>query len=617
MKRIRIGEFLIEPELNNITSKEQSTRLEPKVMQVLVCLVAHAGEVVSKEEIIRTVWTDTFVTDDVLTRSISELRKVFKDQSKEPRYIQTIPRSGYRLIAKIEKEDALVDSNSPSVPAPKPNHKTRKRVVIATVLLISIGAIATILISRQRSTPVNAIGSIAVLPLTNANSDPDADFIADGITNNLIDRLSQLPNLKVVSLTAVFHYKDRQIDPRTIGSELGVEAVLTGRLVRRNDDLMISLELVNAKDNSHIWGEQYNRKLSDVLALQREIPLDISEKLRLTLSGVPKERLVHAYTENAEAYHLYLKGRYAWTKWTPEGTKQAIQFFEEAIKRDPNYALAYAGLADAEVSHPGLGLEGAVPQKEARRRARESATKALSLDPQLAEAHAALAQVFLYDEWDFSGAEREFKRAIDLNPNYAEGHHQYSHLLILLDRFNESFDESKKFLELDPVSEAPIGHLAYHFLSARQYDEAIQQYKKDRQLYPDGSPDNRFQLGNAYHQKGMFHEAVEEYLEAFRRTGYPADKIAELSKEFAKSGIKGFIQKLLEQLKAFPRTEEITDQIALIYAALGEKDQTFEWLEKAYAERSPIMIRLKSWGFDKVRSDPRYSDLLRRVGLPQ
>ena len=622
MNKFRVGEFLIESDLNSITGNEQTLRVEPKVMQVLLCLVAHAGEVVAKEELIRTVWTDTFVTDDVLTRSISELRKAFKDQSKEPRYIQTIPRSGYRLIAKIEKEDALVNSNSQSFLTPKPDQKARKRVVIATALLISIGAIATILlfyVSRKGSTRVGApaIGSIAVLPFANVNSDPDADFIADGITDNLIDRLSHLPNLKVVSHTAVFQYKDRQIDPRTIGPELGVEALLTGRVIRRNDDLTINLELVNATDNSHIWGEQYNRKLSDLLGLQREIPLDVSEKLRLTLSGVPKERLVHAYTQNPEAYQLYLKGRYAWARWTPEGTKQAIQFFEEAIKRDPNYALAYAGLADADVSQPGLGLEGTVPQKEARRRARESATKALSLDPELAEAHAALAQVILYDDWDFSGAEREFKRAIELNPNYAEGHHWYSHLLIMLGRFNDSFGESKRFLELDPVSESPVGHLAYHYLSARQYDEAIQQYKKDLQLYPDWSPDTYFQLGNVYHQKGMFHEAVGEYLEGFRRNGYPADKIAELSKAFAKSGIKGFFQKLIEQLKAFPQTEQITGEIASIYAALDEKDQAFEWLEKAYAERSPAMLQLKSFGLDNLHTDPRYADLLRRVGLPQ
>lgn len=368
------------------------------------------------------------------------------------------------------------------------------------------------------------------------------------------------------------------------------------------------------KDNSHIWGEKYDRKLSELLALQREIPLDVSEKLRLKLSGESKERLTRAHTGNAEAYQLYLKGRYSWEKWTPDGSKQAVGYFEEAIKRDPNYALAYAGLADAYVFGSGVGPE--VPQKEAHRRAREAATKALSLDPQLGEAHAALAEVLLYDDWDFAGAERELKQAIELNPNYAEGHHEYSHLLLLLGRIDESFVESKKLLELDPVSETPIGHLGYHYLYARQYDEAIQQFQKDLQLYPDVV--SHGQLAEAYYQKGMFSDAVEEYLKGLAQSGFTADKIAELRKASARSGIKGFYQTLLEQSKAGPQTEQDHVSIAELYARLGEKGRAFEWLEKAFAEHADGLVRLKEEvGFDNLRSDPRYADLLRRVGLPQ
>ena len=290
-----------------------------------------------------------------------------------------------------------------------------------------------------------------------------------------------------------------------------MEAVLTGRLIKRSDALTINLELVDARDNSHIWGEQYDRRLSDLLAVQREIPVDISEKLRLRLSGESKERLTRAYTENTEAYQLYLKGRYSWEKWTLDGAKQAVGYFKEAIKKDPNYALAYAGLADVYMF--GAAAGAGLPQKEAHRRGKEAATKALSLDPQLGEAHAALAGVLLYDDWDFAGAEREYKRAIELSPSYAEAHHQYSHLLLVLGRINESFIESKKFLELDPVSESPVGHLGYHYLYARQYDEAIQQYQKDLQLYPDATHGaQRIKLADAYYEKGMFREAVEEYL---------------------------------------------------------------------------------------------------------
>lgn len=460
------------------------------------------------------------------------------------------------------------------------------------------------------------ISSIAVLPFSNASSDPDTDFISDGITDNIIERLSQLPNFKVMSHTAVFHYKGRTIDPRAIGNELGVEAVLTGRLMKRNDALIINLELVNAKDNSHIWGEQYDRKLSEFLALQREIPLDVSDKLRLKLSGDSKERLTHAHTDSAEAYQLYLKGRFAWEKWSLEGAKQAVAFFEEAIRKDPNYALAYAGLADAYMF--GAGAGAGLPQKEAHRRAREAATKALSIDSQLGEARAALAEVLLHDDWDFAGAEREFKRAIELNPSYAEGYHQYSHLLLLLGRINESFILSTKFLELDPVSLAPSVHLAYHYLYARQYDEAIQQYQKDLQLYRDAPPVVHTRLGDAYYQKDMFREAVEEYLKTLTLEGFASDRIAALREAFDKGGIKAYLQKRVKQLNAAAQTEPEYVIIAALHARLGEKDQSFEWLEKAYAAHSDELVRLKEEvGFDNLRSDPRYADLLRRIGLPQ
>jgi tetratricopeptide (TPR) repeat protein len=417
-----------------------------------------------------------------------------------------------------------------------------------------------------------------------------------------------------MSHSAVFHYKGRETDARTIGSELSVEAILTGRLVKRTDGVTISLELVNARDMSHIWGEQYDRKLSDLLAVQREIPAEVSDKLRLRLSGESKERLTRAYTSNTEAYQLYLKGRYSWEKWTLEGAKQAVEYFEEAIKKDPNYVLAYAGLADAYIF--GAAAGAGLPQKEGHRRAREAATKALALDQQLGEAHAALAEVLIYDDWNFSGAEREFKRAIELNPSYAEGHHEYSHLLLLLGRINESLIESKKFLELDPVSEAPIGHLAYHYLYARQYDEAIQQCQKDLQQYPE-SP-QRYTLADAYNHKGMFGEAVEEYLKAFAQNGMTPDKIDKCREAFAQSGMSGFYRQWIERLKSGAQAEQDYVDIAELYSRLGEKDQAFQWLEKAYTRHADGLVRLKEeLGFDNLRSDPRFGDLVRRVGLTQ
>jgi len=492
----------------------------------------------------------------------------------------------------------------------------RRPVFLAPTAVLLLALLAAGWYWRSTTTALGsrAINSIAVLPFVNTNSDADTEFLSDGITDNIIDRLSQLPNLKVTSHTAVFHYKGQESDPKTIAKELGVEAVLTGRVAKRGDALSISLELVDASDNSHLWGGQYDRKLSDLLALQREIPVDVSDQLRLRLSGESKERLTRASTNNDEAYQLYLRGRYSWEKWTQDGSKQAVEFYEQAIDRDPGYALAYAGLADAYIFGAGTGM----PQKEAHRLAREAATKALSIDPQLGEAHAALAEVLLYDEWDFSGAERELKRAIELNPNYAEGHHEYSHLLLLLGRPDESFVESMKLLELDPVSETAIGHLGWHYLYARQYDEAIQQYRKDLQLYPDVDIANYFQFGNAYYQKGMYDEAVAEYLQGFAGAGLQPEKITEFKEAFARGGIKGFYRHWLDQLESKPLREQNYVLIGELYARLDEKDQAFEWLEKAYAQHSDGIVRLKEEvGFDNLRSDPRYADLLRRIGLPQ
>ena len=462
-----------------------------------------------------------------------------------------------------------------------------------------------------------AISSIAVLPFTNVNADPETEYLSDGITDNIIDRLSRLPNLKVISHTAVFHYKGRETEARAIGRELGVEAVLNGRLIKRNDAVTINLELVDVRDNSRIWGEQYNRRLADLLAVQREIPIDISEKLRLRLSGESKERLTRTYTENTEAYQLYLKGRYSWEKWTLDGAKQAVGYFEEAIKKDPNYALAYAGLADVYLfgSAAGAGL----PQQEAHRRGKEAATKALSLDPQLGEAHAALAGVLLYDDWDFAGAEREYKRAIELSPSYAEAHHQYSHLLILMGRINESFAESKKFLELDPVSKRPS---VTSDITTFTRASTTRRYSNTKKTF-SCTPTQLMVLRVSNSQmpttrRECFSEAVEEYLKWFATLGFTPDQIGELRKAFARSGIKGFYRKLLEQSKAVPQAEQDEFSIAELHARLGEKDQAFEWLEKAYAERSDNLLRLKEeLGFDNLRSDPRYADLLRRIGLPQ
>jgi serine/threonine-protein kinase len=529
----------------------------------------------------------------------------------------SLDRKGVEGGVPRDKDSVAASDSVGPYPGITAHHRSLRFGVIASsvaaiLLCLATGGLFYAWRLRQASHK-DAISSIAVLPFTNSNSDPDTEFLSDGITDNIIDRLSQLPELRVTSHTAVFHYRGKETDPRTIGKELGVEAILTGRVAKHLEELTIRLELVDARDDRHLWGEQYDRRLSDLLAVQREIPLDVTDKLRLRLSGGSKERLTRGHTDNTVAYELYLKGRYSWEKFTAEGTREAVYYFEQAIKKDANYALAYSGLADAYMV--GNGVEG-LPQKEAHRRAREAATKALSLDPELGEAHAALAEVLLYDDWDFAGSERAFKRALELNPNYAEAHHLYSHLLLLLGRTDESLSESKKYLELDPLSDSPIHHLGFNLLYARRYDDAIKQFKKEIELYPNSVQPVQFHLGDAYYEKGLFNEAIEAYLKGFARYEFPSDSLSSLRKAFARAGTKGFYLRLIEEYKTSPSLDPVN--IARVYARIGQKEHAFEWLERAYAEHSHQMVRLKEEiDFDSLRSDARFTDLLRRVGLPQ
>jgi serine/threonine-protein kinase len=511
----------------------------------------------------------------------------------------------------IDLRRVLNDPHSRPSPAPGRTRRTRTVALAGAALIAAAAAGLGLYRLSGRDAPIR---SVAVMPFANAGADSETDYLADGLTDQIIDRLSQLPDLKVMSHTAVFHYKGKDPIPVTVGRELGVEALLVGRLGTRSGAMNIHLELVSVSDGRHLWGAQYDRPLSEILALQREIPVDISARLRLKLQPESATRLARADTTNPEAYQLYLKGRIAWEKWTPEGAKQAIELFERAIAVDPNYALAYSGIADAYMI--GSGPAGvAVP--EAQRRAREAATKALSLDSSLGEPHAAIGGVLLYVDWNFAEAEKEYQRAIALNPNCAECYHEYSHLLLFLGRFDDSLRQSRKFLELDPVSHTPVEHLGYHYLRARQFADAIAQYLEDRRLFPEYGDQGR-ELGDAYYFSGKYREAVDEYMKADRASGTPESELAALAAAFSQAGIKGYLRRRIEQWTAAPQTDSIRVSTALYSARLGDADRTFELLEKLLAEHSQALVFLKEDpSFDPVRTDARFGDLLRRVGLPQ
>ncbi len=456
-----------------------------------------------------------------------------------------------------------------------------------------------------------------MLPFVNAGGDPNAEYLSDGITESLINSVSQIPGIKVVSRSSAFHYKGKDVGARTVGRELGVRAVLTGRIVQRGDGLSIRAELVDARDDTHLWGEQYNRRLSDILAVQEEIAGDISGKLRQRLTGEEMKRLTRRSTENPEAYGLYLKGRYHWNKRTGQDLQKGIGYFQQAIEKDPTYALAYAGLADC---YAVLFLYAGLPSSENFPKAKAAASKALEIDDTLAQAHATLAFVHENFDWDFSAAGKEYRRAIELDPKYPTAHHWYSLYLSGIGRHEQAIAEAERVYKLDPLSPIISNLRAAAFYSARQYDRAIEAARKTLELDKGFSPAH-FSLGCALEQKKMYPEAIAALEEAVRLSGRRIRADADLGHAYAVSGRREEAMRMIEELKA--RSERGYDpvaDIALVYAGLGQNDEAMRWLEKAYQARSAWLIRLAPLKvdprWDALRSDARFQDLLRRIGFP-
>ncbi|MFN2455819.1 MAG: tetratricopeptide repeat protein [Pyrinomonadaceae bacterium] len=466
--------------------------------------------------------------------------------------------------------------------------------------------------NARRRASRKAIDSLAILPLVNSSADPNMEYMSDGITESIINNLSQLPKLRVMARSTVFRYKGRDADPLEVGNELRVRAVLTGRVNQLSDQLMISAELVDVLDGTQLWGEQYNRKFSDIFEVQEDIAREISGKLRFRLTNKEKEQLTKRYTDNTDAYQCYLKGRYSWNKRTEAGFERAIHHFNGAIKEDFNYALAYTGLADSYVL---LSVYGVLAPDAAFTKARAAAIKALELDDSIAEAHTSLAHIKESYEWNFSGAERKFQRAIDLNPNYAVAHHWYAHHLMAMGRFEESLKEIKKARELDPLSLSINVSVGLAFYWARKYEQALEHFFKTVEI--DSSfPLVHVLLGQTYEQIGMYKEAAAELDKAKALDDTPQVS-AIRARIYALSGQQDEAERLLEELNQTANLKYVSAYFrALIYEGLGNRDEAFRWLNHAYDERSGWMVWLKvEPKLDSLRSDPRFEELLRRVGL--
>ena len=456
------------------------------------------------------------------------------------------------------------------------------------------------------------IDSLAVLPLANANPDPSLEYLSDGITESLINSLSQLPQLKVLARATVFRYKGQSVTPEQMRQELGVRAVLMGRVLQFGNNLVIKAELVDTFDGSHLWGEEYRRPADDIFAVQDEISQEISAKLRLKLTGEDRQRLVKRYTENPEAYRLYLLGRFCLAKQTREGFDQALRHFDQAIGLDPAYALAYAGLADTYYGLSSLHL----PPDEAMPRARGAAAKALELDDTLAEAHAALGLIKFYYEWDWRGAESCFKRASELNPGYAEAHHRYGWLLCFSGRLTESIAAIQRASELDPLSLEITSDLGLSFFCARDYQAALPHFKKAL----DGDTNSiwsHFFVGWAHEQMGHFEEAYAAYDRARKIDDAPLLRAA-VAHLFATDGGTTQARTLFAEMLDLAHTRHVSPyHFAIVHTALGETDEAFARLEEAYLTRSEALAWLKvDPRLDPLRQDARFIGLLQRVGLP-
>ncbi len=626
----------------------EEIKLRPKPFEALKYLVENPGRLISKTELIGVIWPDTAVTDDSLVQCLIEVRRALNDDAQL--MIKTVPRRGYifdrpvsdtvsiapvttvteesgvHLIIEEEETNGHGSVAAQALPvagsvALLPAYNTtiiqrittaigRHRWAAAVGLLgLAVAAAGIFYLTR----PSEAIDSVAVMPFVNVSADPNIEYLSEGISDSIINNLSELPSLKVSSLNSVLRYKGKQTDPRAIGRDLNVRALLMGRLTRHGDDISISTELIDPKDNRHLWGQRYNYKLADIVALQEEISRDITRQLRLRLSSAEQKQVAKHYTESTEAQEAYWKGRYHMRKLTPQELQESIRYFNRAIELDPKFALAYAGLAS---SYSTLGARGTLSPMEAYPRVIAAATKALELDDTLAEAHHAQARV-KRDNWDLAGAERELKRAIELNGNYAEARHNYSHLLIALGRPAESLSESKRLLEIDPLDLQWNAHLGWYYLRMRQYDQAIQKCLGTLEMGENFW--SHYYLGQAYEQMSRYEEAIAEFKKAIPLSKGNPEATAALGHAYAISGQKGEAQRVLEELKEYSKHQYVSpDNQALIYAGLGEKNEAFEQLQKAYDERAGQLIYLNvDPRFDTLRSDPRFQDLKRQVGLAQ
>ncbi len=511
-----------------------------------------------------------------------------------------------QIVNATTRDTPPTASSAEYIAAEIKNHKSGF-IALSVLLLAAIGFGYWFFFSHSKQ-----IESIAVMPFVNESGDANVEYLSDGMTETLISSLSQIPNLNVKARSSVFRYKGKETDAATIGKQLNVQAIVHGTVVQRGQDLALHIELVDAQTENALWSADYKQPMTNLVSLQNEIARDVSQKLKIKLSGADEQKVAKNYTENAEAYQLYLKGQYVWNKFTPEDLQKSIEYYNQAIEKDPNYALAYAGLAAA---YSVLG-NAYLPPNEAYPKAKAYAAKALAIDDTLSEAHMTMGAVRLLYDWNWAEAAKELKRAQTLNPNYAPAHQLYGYYLEAMGRVDEAQAEMKRALELDPLSLIINADAGYFFYYARQYDQSGAQCQKTINLDPHFFI-AYFCLGQAYEQKKMYPQAIETFQKGVNLAGRDPQLIAALGHAYALSGERDKANQILAELREMSKHRYVSPYLfAIVYLGLGDKDQTFAWLDKAFQDRSFFLIWLKVEPlFDPLRDDSRFQDLLRRVGL--
>jgi DNA-binding winged helix-turn-helix (wHTH) protein/tetratricopeptide (TPR) repeat protein len=580
--------FRLEAAQRRLLHNGQPVPLKPKIFDLLLLLVQMRGQLVEKDELMKEIWPNTIVEENNITVSMSILRKTLGDGRAGRRFIETVPGRGYRFVA-------VVEVISPA--------QTIAEDDVHSLTEVGRGEL------HVRETPID---SLAVLPLLDGSKDPNSEYLSEGITESIINTLSKIPKLRVLACSTVFRFKGKEVDPQEVGTLLNVRAVMLGRVMQLGETIVIRSELVRVADGSQIWGEQYNCTQSDLLAIQVEIAKAITESLKLNLTRQDQIRLTKRYTSNIEAYNQYLRGRYFWNRYSKEWVVKSIEAFEQAIEIDTSFALAYTGIADAYFRLSNIHES----PREVLPKAKAAALRAVEIDPDLAEAHSSLGLLRVYYDHDWAGAELEFNRALELNPDLVSAHQRFATYLQYMGRFEESDAEYKQALELDPFSlQININLATNHYLKG-ELDTAIALLKKTLELEPDYMP-THFVLGNAYIQKGNWKEALSEF-----ELIYKMDQEAHIT-----LGFMGYVHAMAGRRAEAENLRNVLQDISLrtyvspyanmiICVGLGQNDKALELLEQLYEERNDWLVWLKvSPKLKSLHSDPRFQDLLRRIGF--